>query len=255
MFRILVVDDNPTNLDLTSRMLQKAGYLVATAGSGEEGVRMASLWRYDLIVMDMTMPGISGAEATRRIRGGERAAGMRRVPVVAFTANAVEEFRQRAMRSDMDDFITKPIERRQLLAAVERSLDDSLVVLVADDSAVDRDRIARYLRAMDRIHVLTAASGAEAIAACTRQRVTFALMNIDLPDISGIEAAYQIHQSSGSEGLVIFAISNTVDPEARKHAVESGFSGYLEKPFGQAEITEMIQPSAANRILAARSTA
>src|SRR5580765_4634318 len=98
MFRILFVDDNPTNLDLTSRMLNKAGYLVATASSGEEGVKMAVLWRYDLILMDMSMPGISGVESTRGIRRTEKAAGMRRVPVVAFTANAVEEYRQRAMR-------------------------------------------------------------------------------------------------------------------------------------------------------------
>ncbi len=250
MFRILVVDDNPTNLDLTSRMLQKAGYGVDIAENGEEGVRMASFWRYDLIVMDMSMPGISGSEATRLIRSRESDSGTRRVPVIAFTGNGMDDFRQRAMRSDMDDFITKPIERRQLLAAVERSLDDRVVVLVADDSGADRDRTAHYLRAMDRVRVIATRSGAETVAACSRQRITFALINISLPDISGIEAAHQIHTSKTGKDVSIVVVSDRIDPEARKRAVMSGFSGYLEKPFGQAEILQVVHPAAPGRISA-----
>jgi CheY-like chemotaxis protein len=78
MLRILTVDDNPTNLALTSRMLQRPGYAVDTATNPEEGVAMAERWRYDLIVMDMSMPGIGGGEATLQIRSAEKAAGTRR---------------------------------------------------------------------------------------------------------------------------------------------------------------------------------
>jgi CheY-like chemotaxis protein len=78
MLRILTVDDNPTNLALTSRMLQRPGYAVDTATNPEEGVAMAERWRYDLIVMDMSMPGIGGGEATLQIRRAEKAAGTRR---------------------------------------------------------------------------------------------------------------------------------------------------------------------------------
>ncbi len=231
MFRILVVDDNPTNLDLTSRMLQRSGYGVDTASNGEEGIAMAGRWRYDLIVMDMAMPDMGGGEATKLIRDAEAASGMRRAPVIAFTANAVDEFRHRAMRSDMDDFITKPIERRQLLAAVERSLDNRVVIVVADDSTLDRDRAMHYLRALDHVSVITVGSGADAITACARQRVSFALISISLPDISGIEAAHQIRNSKHGENIGIVAVSDRVDPEARKHSIRSGYAGYLEKPF------------------------
>ena len=107
------------------------------------------------------------------------------------------------MRSDMDDFITKPIERRQLLAAVERSLDSRLVILVADDSAPDRDRAMHYLRGFgpcfgDR----GGHSGTEAVAACARQRVSFALINISLPDISGVEARTRIRSVSYGAGYI-----------------------------------------------------
>jgi CheY-like chemotaxis protein len=247
MLRILTVDDNPTNLDLTSRMLQRAGYSVDTAGDGEEAVAMAGRWRYDLIVMDMSMPGISGGEATLQIRSAEKAAGTRRVPVVAFTANAVEDFRHRAMRSDMDDFITKPIERRQLLAAVERSIDDRLVVLVADDCTADRERIVHTLRAvdhlsMDRLVVIPVRSGAEAIAACSHQRITLGLINLTLPDISGIETAHQIRKSRNGENIGIIAVSDKIDPEARKHCLRHGYVGYLEKPIVQNELFDLLRP-------------
>lgn len=248
MLRILTVDDNPTNLDLTSRMLQRAGYSVDTAAGGEEGVAMAAKWRYDLIVMDMSMPDMGGGEATRRIRGAEKAAGTRRVPVIAFTANAVEDARQRAMRADMDDFITKPIERRQLLAAVERSIDDRPIILVADDCTADRDRIVHSLRAMDDLHnmdrliVIPVHTGAEAISACSHQRITLGLINLILPDISGIEAAHRIRNSRYGADIGIIAVSDKVDPEARKHSVRDGCVGYLEKPIAQNDLIGLLQP-------------
>jgi len=242
MLRILTVDDNPTNLDLTSRMLLRAGYSVDTAATGEEGVSMAEKWRYDLIVMDMSMPGIGGGEATRRIRSAEKAAGTRRVPVVAFTANAVEDFRQRAMRCDMDDFITKPIERRQLLAAVERSIDDRPIVLVADDCTADRDRTVHFLRGMDRIVAVPVRTGADAIEACSHQRLTLGLINLTLPDISGIEAAHQIRRSRFGESIGIIAVSDKADPEARKHSARDGCIGYLEKPILQNELAGLLRP-------------
>lgn len=244
MLRILTVNDNPTNLDLTSRMLLRAGYSVDTAPDGEEGVAMAGRWRYDLIVMDMSMPGIGGGEATRQIRSAEKAAGTRRVPVIAFTANAVEDFRQRAMRCDMDDFITKPIERRQLLAAVERSIDDRPIVLVADDCTADRERIVHSLRAVERLVVIPVRTGAEAIVACSHQRITLGLINLTLPDISGIEAAHQIRNSRHGESIGIIAVSDKIDPEARKHSVRHGCLGYLEKPIVQSELVALLQPLA-----------
>jgi hypothetical protein len=242
MFRILVVDDSALNLEITSRMLQKAGYETDTAASGETGVSMARQFRYDLIVMDMAMPGIGGGEATRLIRDGEEESGTRRVPVVAFTADTTERTRQKAMRSDMDDIILKPIEIPQLLAAVERSLDDRTIVLVADACAQDRERTLRYLRGLDHVATLGARSGEEALAACERQRVTFALINIGLPDLSGIETAHRIRQTRHGAGIGIILVTDKADQETRKQPIQHGWAGFLEKPYGQAEVLKLIEP-------------
>jgi two-component system cell cycle response regulator DivK len=94
--RILVVEDNPKNMKLVRDVLEHAGYEVIEATSGEDGVRLAELERPQLILMDLQLPGIDGAEALRRIRDGRDG---RDVPVVAVTAFAMDEDRTRAFAS------------------------------------------------------------------------------------------------------------------------------------------------------------
>ena len=242
MFRILVVDDSPRDLRLTTDILRAAGYATDVASSSEDGIRMAGTWRYDLILKNMEMSDMIGGKAVEEIRSVEKATKTRRVPVIAFVGNADDESRRRAMRSGMDDFVVKPIEARSLLAAVERSLDDRWVVLLADDCTQDRERASYYLRPAGRISAITAATGAEAIAVCARQRVSFAFVNIELPDISGVEAAHQIRKSVNGANIGIIAVSNRTDPVARRHSIRSGCVGYLEKPFTRASLMEAIQP-------------
>ncbi len=97
MNRILVVEDNPKNLKLVRDVLTHSGYEVIAATSGEDGVRLAGEKSPDLILMDLQLPGIDGAEALRRIRVAGRNRG---VPVVAVTAFAMNDDRQRALTRD-----------------------------------------------------------------------------------------------------------------------------------------------------------
>ena len=109
--RILVVEDNPKNLKLVRDVLQFSGYEVIEATSGEDGVRLAMSELPDLILMDLQLPGIDGAEALRRIRAGE---GTRDVPVVAVTAFAMNHDRERAFESGFTGYVEKPISVRRL---------------------------------------------------------------------------------------------------------------------------------------------
>ena len=107
--RILVVEDNPKNLKLVRDVLTYAGYEVIEATSGEDGVRLAAELGPDLILMDLQLPGIDGAEALRQIRATETA-----VPVVAVTAFAMNNDRTRAFDAGFDGYVEKPISVRAL---------------------------------------------------------------------------------------------------------------------------------------------
>lgn len=111
--RILVVEDNMKNLKLVRDVLRHPGYDVFEATTGEAGVRMAREVTPDLILMDLQLPGIDGAEALRRIRA-EAEAEARSVPVVAVTAFAMPGDRQRAFDSGFNGYLEKPISVRSL---------------------------------------------------------------------------------------------------------------------------------------------
>lgn len=107
--RVPVVEDNPKNLKLVRDLLTYAGFEVIEATSGEDGVRLAREMVPDLILMDLQLPGIDGAEALRQIRMSER-----QVPVVAVTAFAMNNDRTRAFEAGFDGYVEKPISVRAL---------------------------------------------------------------------------------------------------------------------------------------------
>jgi CheY-like chemotaxis protein len=117
--RVLVVEDNPLNLKLVRDVLQAAGYEVVEAGSGEEGLRAAHESPPDIVLMDLQLPGIDGVETLRRLRLDPAVAD---VPVVAVTAFAMREDRERAYADGFDGYLAKPISVRALPSQVGRFL-------------------------------------------------------------------------------------------------------------------------------------
>jgi len=118
--RILVVEDNPLNLKLVRDVLNFAGYDVIEAQSGEEGLRVAQEDPPDLVLMDLQLPGIDGTETLRRLRQGTLG---RDVPVVAVTAFAMAEDKDRASRAGFDGYVEKPISVRALPGQIEAFLN------------------------------------------------------------------------------------------------------------------------------------
>src|SRR3954454_13315484 len=116
--RILVVEDNPKNLKLVRDVLTYSGFEVIEATCGEDGVRMAQEERPDLILMDLQLPGIDGQEALRQIRAAKEP----HVPVVAVTASAMSEDRERAFGSGFDGYVDNPSSLRALPQQVRHFL-------------------------------------------------------------------------------------------------------------------------------------
>ncbi|MEM8923131.1 MAG: response regulator, partial [Actinomycetota bacterium] len=111
--RVLVVEDNPTNQTVAMAMLERLGYHPDLATNGHQALNAMLGADYDLVLMDVQMPGLDGLEATRRMRGIER---VRQPRIVAMTANALKGDRERCLDAGMDDYLTKPIDGDTLAA-------------------------------------------------------------------------------------------------------------------------------------------
>jgi two-component system, cell cycle response regulator DivK len=109
--RILVVDDNPTNLKLASEMMECEGYRVDRAIDADSALAAIALNRPDLILMDLALPGMDGLDLTRKLRSQQDTFG---IPVVALTAFAMKRDEDRAMEAGCDAYIVKPIDTRKL---------------------------------------------------------------------------------------------------------------------------------------------
>src|ERR1700733_1297946 len=116
---ILVVEDNELNREILTRRLIRKGFEILQAANGIEGVRLARELHPALILMDMSLPGIDGWQATRILKSDAATAGM---PVIALTAHAMAGDFEKAMEAGCDDYDTKPIDMPRLLGKIERLL-------------------------------------------------------------------------------------------------------------------------------------
>jgi CheY-like chemotaxis protein len=114
--KILLVEDNDMNRDMLSRRLSRNGYEIIMAVNGQQGVEMAVAEKPDLILMDMSLPVMDGWEATRQVKADPATRG---IPVIALTAHAMVQDREKAMAAGCDEFDTKPVELPRLLEKIK----------------------------------------------------------------------------------------------------------------------------------------
>jgi CheY-like chemotaxis protein len=113
--RVLLVEDNPVGALLAATLLKREGCTVETAASGDEALTATRRARYDLIFMDMRMPGMDGPTAARQLRARGDS-----TPIIALTANAFAEDRRACLEAGMDDHLVKPLELSSLRASLTR---------------------------------------------------------------------------------------------------------------------------------------
>ncbi len=119
MARLLLVEDNEMNRDMLSRRLVRKGYEVEIAVDGQEGIDRIRESHPDLVLMDMSLPVVDGWEATRRLKADPTTSS---VPVIALTAHAMSDDRQKALDAGCDDYDSKPVDLPRLLGKIERLL-------------------------------------------------------------------------------------------------------------------------------------
>ena len=116
---LLLVEDNEMNRDMLTRRLERKGYSVIFAQTGEQGILVARSETPDLILMDIHLPGINGLETTRLLKND---AATRHIPIIALTAHALITDREQAFEAGCDDYETKPVEFRRLTDKIDKLL-------------------------------------------------------------------------------------------------------------------------------------
>jgi CheY-like chemotaxis protein len=120
MPKILLVEDNEMNRDMLSRRLLKQGFEMVMAVDGEQAIDLARSEAPDLILMDISLPGLDGWEATRRLKAMPET---RSIPIIALTAHAMAGDREKSLAAGCNDYDTKPIDFRRLVEKIQGSLD------------------------------------------------------------------------------------------------------------------------------------
>jgi two-component system sensor histidine kinase/response regulator len=142
--RILVAEDNFVNRMFVERLLSQRGYDVTTVVDGRQVLSILGTSEFHLILMDCQMPELDGYDTTREIRRQEAAAGAPRIPIIAMTAAATGQIRQKCLDAGMDDYLSKPLGDDDLQAALDRGLGSEM-----ERRTLDRARVARLREMFD----------------------------------------------------------------------------------------------------------
>ncbi len=265
--RILVVDDNATNCLILVRLLEPLCRQVDTAEDGRAGLRMLNQARnqgegYDVILLDMMMPGMDGMEMAEVIHEH----GLADDAMLMFLSSAdrtrsVDELEALGVRRSL----LKPLKLHQLLQVLCQELDPQAVeaaqaerrskpslpplkVLVAEDNLVNQKLATRILENAGLVPVVVA-DGRQAVEASAAERYDLILMDLQMPVLGGLDAAREIRERERSSGehVPIIALTANAMSGDREKCLEAGMDSYVSKPIRQDEllqrILEQTQPS------------
>jgi len=262
--KVLVTDDNQTNLSIVTQVLSSAGMRVAGFERGEEALQAlraaaGSGEPFDMCVLDIVMPDVSGYDLARRIRAELGA----RLPLLAFSSS-VEKCARRCQEAGFNGYLPKPIERVKLLKMLERLLGEaggveqegggrfvtqhvmreeakySVSILLAEDNPVNQ-KLATTLLRKAGYRVTLAGNGREAVElyAADPQRYDMILMDVQMPELSGLDATRQL-RSLGHAQVPIIALTASAMQGDREECLAAGMNDYIAKPIKREAIFSLL---------------
>ena len=266
--RILIVEDNPTNRGILVQQMESAG---ADCAAAENGFRALEILQaavgagrpFELAVIDMKMPGMSGVELAEHIKRAPQLAGMR---LAMLTSLSGPRELARARAAGIELYLEKPVRQAELRQALARLLlqADSARpagavpapgapllalqgrVLVVEDNPVNREIACTMLEQTGCAHAI-AENGREALRMLARERFDLVLMDCQMPEMDGFEAVAQVRLGGGTYGplavsadIPVIALTANALAGDRERCLGSGFNDYLSKPFSETELRNIL---------------
>jgi two-component system, cell cycle response regulator len=260
--RILVIEDNPMNMDLMTYLLKSFGHTVLTHEDGKGAVELIRNERPDLVICDVQLPGVDGYEIARQLKADSALAG---IPLIAVTAYAMVGDRDKLLACGFDGYIPKPIDPlrfvpqvQEFLPAEQRqphpiphsvdsyshSVDSPAArgkVLVVDDSAVNLN-LMRTLLEPSGYAVNTTNSVNEALRMARQSRPDLIVTDVHMPDRNGYELAKALREDPQLRSIPCILISSTgLDLEARDRALSLGAKLFILRPIEPQEFLAEVE--------------
>ena len=242
--KILVVDDNATNLKLVSTLLEFEGYDILTAVDAEEAQVVLATTLPDLILMDIALPGMDGLTLTRKLKAEERTRSIR---IVALTAFAMKGDDQKALDAGCDGYITKPIDTRKLpdqvaeflARASGQSRRSRMKILVIEDHAVDL-KLADLVLSTAGYDVSMVEAAEQAFAAIKEDRPQLIFLDLDLPGMDGLTLARKLKADPDMRDIRVVAVTFYPEQFPKAAALAAGCDAYLLKPINTRELSDQL---------------
>ncbi len=263
---VLVVDDNATARDALSAMLQSFSFVVTTASSGQEALDLLRQHSYDMVLMDWKMPDMDGLTTTRRIHGETNLPAPTVIMVSAFSR---EEVMKEAAGAGVGAYLLKPVnqsilfdtimelfghkatrsllvEAQGLRGSAELRARAGARVLVAEDNNINQ-QVARELLEQAGIKVTLVGNGLEAVAAVRSQPWDLVILDIQMPEMDGFDAARAIRADGRFAQLPLIAMTAHAMTGDRENSLKAGMNDHLTKPIDPeqlyAALIRWIQPT------------
>lgn len=253
--RVLVVDDDPLNRQFVSRRLAHEGYTASMAEGGVAALEMMKHQRFNLVLLDLDMPGMDGFETLKRIRAN---ASWGSTVVIMLSAHNDKTKIKQCLAAGAEDFLVKPLVMPLVRDRIERCLrpmtlpiaQDAAVVevpqhvriLVVDDDELNGQLISRQLKNRGYI-VVGATHGEQAIQRLTDEPVDLVLLDVNMPGMSGTDVLKYIRANAATRTLPVIMVTAAHDVETMLECIDQGVDGYITKPISFAALHNSIVSS------------
>jgi two-component system response regulator HydG len=230
---ILVVDDLRSMRLTLGGILEDKGHNVVTVENGYQAIEAVRKTHFNVIFMDIKMPGINGVQTFREVKKIDPKA-----VVIMMTAYSVEDLVKEAMEEGAYAIVSKPFDIDKVISIIDELLQEKILILVVDDQFADRETLKVILEGKG-YRVATAKDGTEAIQMVKGGHYDIIFLDIRMPDMNGVETFERVKRIDPRAAVIM--MTGYTDEELMERAISHGAYTCIHKPFDMEKLTAMVE--------------